>query len=125
MKTTALFVELVIIGVGAVSALFLLLLSFFPYMYQMIVGASPLLIIHALAIIYLVGILTDRVSDYLMNYYIKRVETIIDSTSEDKRNILFAANGFFKEMWMYSKSRIRIVRGWILNSLLLMISSVY
>ena len=67
MNTTNLFVELIVSGVGAAIWVCLLVLLLFDVDRSALVALSamPVLAIPALAVVYLLGILTDRLSDVL------------------------------------------------------------
>lgn len=68
MNTTSLFVELVVIGVGALAWVALLVLSVFGYDW---VPLDPLLAAAAtvplLSVVYVLGIVSDRVADLLFD----------------------------------------------------------
>ena len=67
MNTTNLFVEVIVSGVGAAIWVCLLVLLLFDVDLSALVALSamPVLAIPALAVVYLLGILTDRLSDVL------------------------------------------------------------
>ncbi|NJN21306.1 MAG: hypothetical protein HC812_09070 [Leptolyngbya sp. RL_3_1] len=66
MSTTDLFVELLIIGVGAAIGLFLLVLTVFGYGWLAWDGLLSLpALLPILAIVYVLGIVVDRFSDRL------------------------------------------------------------
>ena len=127
MKTTALFAELVVIGVGTLSAIVLTFIAFIPISSQTVTTVSPLFLIPLLAVLYLVGILADRIADYFSEDFLEKIwpgKISVNPEWKEKRGRLLVENEFFKEMWLYSKSRSRIVRGWILNSILLILNGV-
>jgi len=64
MNTTNLFVELIVIGVGAFIWLILLVLSVFGYAWIPIEHMlAPAVTIPMLAVIYVLGIISDRIAD--------------------------------------------------------------
>lgn len=126
MTTTELFAELLVIGVGAVCAVILVILAFSPDALQIVIGAPVVFVVPALALLYLVGILVDRIADYATESRLSKYLGVPNDEIDEKkraRNRLLDKNAIFRANWMYAKSRSRIVRGWMLNSLLLMISS--
>ncbi|NJN87539.1 MAG: hypothetical protein HC881_16045 [Leptolyngbyaceae cyanobacterium SL_7_1] len=127
MSTTELFVELIIIGMGAAIWLFLLIASIFGVAW---VDADKLLslpaLIPLLSVIYVLGIVIDRVADTLFervwgrrllrNYYENQ-----DRFHEDRR-ILYLQGERLANLLEYGRSRLRICRGWVLNSVLILLS---
>lgn len=128
MQTTNLFAELLLIGFGA-SIWLLQLLGFanihfaelakeFPN--QQIVWAGL-----AIAILYILGILTDRIADHLMD---KRNRKILMKIYENDyhqllkdRAFLFKESSPIVENLAYGRSRMRICRGWLFNLVPIMI----
>lgn len=108
------------------SALALLLFAFFPRGIDAIGQASPFYLIPGLALLYLVGILTDRIADWLTGKPLARLRWPHEENYPDwkaSRRRLLKESAFFRDNWLYAQSRKRIVRGWILNSIFLMVSS--
>lgn len=122
MQTTNLFVELLLIGFGA-AVWMLQLLGFanihfsdltkiFPN--QQIIWAGL-----AIAILYILGILTDRIADHLMDkrnrkLLMKVYEGDYDQLLKD-RAFLFKKSSPIVENLAYGRSRMRICRGWLFN----------
>ena len=123
MNTTNLFVELLVIGVGAALWVLLVVLSVFGYQWIPIQqDVSWLALGPLLSISYLLGIIIDRIADMLfeifwgnklrgdwfpekINYYNAR------------RRILLASERL-SDMLEYSRSRLRICRGWTFNAVM-------
>ncbi len=127
MKTTELFAELVVIGVGATSALLLVLFTILPNLGEAVDNASAIFVIPALALLYLSGIVTDRVADYLAEpvlEHLMKLKGIDYKEVKAARICLLGKSAVFRENWLYARSRSRIVRGWVINSLLLIPSSI-
>lgn len=127
MNTTALFVEILVIGAGAVMWITLLLLSFFGYSWASLdkLFSIPALL-PAVAIVYVLGIITDRVSDILFDKFLLesvRAKYYRDTKQyfDDRRTILVTSEHLTR-LLEYGRSRLRIVRGWTVNFLLLLIS---
>ena len=124
MNTTSLFVELVVIGVGVLIWLLLLLVAFFglpvmpPDNALLLATALPVL-----ALIYVLGIVWDRLADVVFNrlwgrQLRDRYYDDIGAYYDDRRTILMNAPAL-AELLEYGRSRLRICRGWALNALLI------
>lgn len=127
MSTTDLFVELIVVGFGAFTALLLLLLALFGVdssLLQQLIG-MPVLALPALVLIYLLGILTDRFADRLFNKYwvaAKQQQQYPggQASFHQDKTLVLAKSERFAALYEYSRSRQRICRGWALNALLLL-----
>jgi hypothetical protein len=127
MKTTNLFVELVIIGIGAFTWVFLLILTLFDYNWIPktqsfnIVATIPLL-----SIIYLLGIISDRVSDFLIGKLqgdaLRKKAFHNNDEYYNAYSLIFTRSDQLSDLHNYGRSRLRICRGWILNAILIAIS---
>ena len=126
MKTTELFSELLVIGVGSLSACMLALACINPELIRYINSGTPLSVITALALLYLLGILTDRFADGVFDRLSNRRRgssaAEVDAWKIVRDNV-FDNQPFWSTRSVYAKSRIRVVRGWALNSFFLAISS--
>jgi hypothetical protein len=127
MKTTELFAELLVIGVGAVCACILLVLAVVPALSSSLCRLSTVAIIPALAVIYLFGILADRFCDILFDAAISKRRR---GLSEDdltawkiKRDAVVMSSTYAAGLYSYGRSRQRILRAWTLNSVALAVSS--
>lgn len=125
MSTTDLFVEIIVIGVGATIWIVLLALSIFGYSWvpsgQVFSLASLLPI---LAITYVLGIVTDRVADTLFDKLWKpslaQQFYQQDGDDYDDRRYIYLRSEQLAHLLEYGRSRLRICRGWTLNSLLIL-----
>ena len=122
MNTTNLFVELIVIGVGAVIWVLLLALSVFGYPgFSLNPDLWPIFLMPFLAITYLLGIITDRVADSLIEYIWN--DDLRDSYFENReqyynaRRIIFLKSEKMTDLLEYGRSRLRICRGWVFNGL--------
>lgn len=128
---TNLFVELVVIGIGTVAWICLLILSIFDFgtlSFQLITPISAIYLIPILSIIYVLGIITDRFADILFMFFDKKIRKQIfckGITYQETRCFLYTEGGSLKDLFEYGKSRIRICRGWAINSLLVLVFSNY
>ncbi len=127
MSTTNLFVELVVIGVGAFVWVVLLVLSMFWYHWVPIDRLlTPAAVIPLLSIIYVLGIVSDRVADVLFAVLWARTLrgrrfTDIETYYAARRNILTKSERL-SELLEYGRSRLRICRGWVLNAFVILVS---
>lgn len=127
MNTTNLFVELIVIGVGAIIWLILFVFSVFGYAW---VPTDYLLssfaAIPILAVVYVLGIISDRVADTVFDwiwsdnlqkpYFKGRPEYY------NARRIILTRSERLSDLLEYGRSRLRICRGWAFNSILIIIS---
>lgn len=127
MSTTDLFVELIVIGTGAAFWFFLLLVSslgedWLPFFETL---PASIMLILVLAVIYFLGILTDRLADALFDplWGSKLVEKEFGCAREyyHARSIILTKSEPFSELLDYGRSRMRICRGWTVNLCLLLI----
>lgn len=123
MSTTNLFVELIVIGVGAAIWFSLLVLTFFGYEW---IPVERLLSLPAtlpmLSIVYLFGVLTDRMADVTFEKLFAHANRVKvygkDNTRQYylDRDLILDKSERFSEEYEYSRSRQRIARGWTLNA---------
>lgn len=135
MKTTNLFVELVVVGTGA--ALFVALLFYTFFGDHLLFGqalsslAKPddlASIIPVLSFIYVLGIVTDKIA-----------YRIFKGKEDSLRKKIFGDDGYYKkrhslytsenttqaiEAFEYGRSKVRICRGWTVNSVLLILALI-
>jgi hypothetical protein len=128
MGTTDLFVELVVIGIGALVWIVVSTFSIFGYEWvplEQVFSISSL--IPFLSLIYIVGIITDRIADTLFGrIWVPKISKRYYASSEDEtedRRIIYSTNEYLANLIEYGRSRLRICRGWAFNSFLIMIAS--
>lgn len=128
VTTTHLFVELLVIGIGALAWLVLLGAALFGY--DPVDFSGRLLSLGALfptlAVAYLFGILVDRVADWSLDFWDRKHREACfgadrDAYFEARRTLLMKAPALWGHL-EYGRSRLRICRGWALNCLLLLVS---
>jgi hypothetical protein len=118
MATTALFVELIVIGIGAAAWLGLTVIGIFGYSwvtfgeFSSIAALAPLL-----GVVYVLGIIVDRVADQAFDPLAKR---LVLRWFSDKDQYYADFNLVYIEsptrtLVEYTKSRIRICRAWVIN----------
>jgi hypothetical protein len=127
MSTSNLFVELIVIGVGAFIWILLFTLSLFGVDWIPVeqifsyVAAIPIL-----AIIYVLGIISDRVADAVFEWLWSddlRGAFFTDRKEYyNSRRIILTRSQRLSDLLEYGRSRLRICRGWTFNSILILIS---
>ena len=127
MNTTNLFVELIVIGLGAAMWITLMILTVFGY--EWIPAYDFLSIITAipvLAIVYVLGIVSDRMIDKLFDCFwgttfCKRHFGTVMEYHHARRNVLTSSDRL-ANLIGYSRSRLRICRGWAVHSILIAVT---
>lgn len=127
MNTTNLFVELIVIGVGAVIWLLLFVFSIFGYGWvpvddlQSAIAAVPLI-----AVIYVLGIVSDRLADTVFEWI--WMDDLRDPFFPNRkkyynaRRTILIHSERLSDLLEYGRSRMRICRGWAFNSVIIAIS---
>lgn len=120
VNTTNLFVELVVIGVGATLWLTLLMFSVFGYKWvpwDKVTSASML--IPLLSITYVLGIIMDRLADQLYVRWdgkLRKKEFPSDGEYYSARTYVYShATDRIIALFEYGRSRLRISRAWSIN----------
>ena len=116
MKTTNLFIELLVIGVGAVLCLGLLIhnLADLSSFKELSIN-SAVLLFPITAVTYVFGIIFDRIFDILTDPWDKyiRHQHLTDEQYKDVRTILYNDSRMVQDVFDYTKNRVRIVRSWM------------
>lgn len=115
MNTTAIFVELIVMGVGATLFLASVVFSILGYDWlplNYIVSLPAAL--PALSIIYVLGIIFDRSADRLFRVFDRPLRLKCFSESDEYYEARSALSGIRHQLQEYGKSRIRICRSWTL-----------
>jgi len=119
VSTTNLFVELVVIGMGSALWACLLCCTVCGYGWLNSVPLSPVLVLPGLVVVYVLGIVFDRVSDWLFGVWDDHLRVSIHGSVANYRRarILLYAEGSKAAcaLFDYNKSRIRIARAWSLD----------
>jgi len=128
MKTTNFFIELLVIGIGAIICLF--------FTFYIILGPglvdwlksldSPLFILPLTAIVYVLGIVFDRLFDTLTGKMDKKLRSnfINDEEYNIVKSSYYDDSAAVRQVFDYTKSRIRITRSWMFYFLFLFILSI-
>ena len=128
MATTQLFVELLIIGVGALAALLIFgaaVLGYEPTS-ALLELLSTKALIPGLSVAYVLGIVTDRIADRVFGRLDTRYRE--EFFPEDGRGYYTARRTLLihgAKLWdhlEYGRSRLRICRGWAFNTILLLVA---
>ncbi|MCP5120408.1 MAG: hypothetical protein GY953_57165 [bacterium] len=124
MNTTHLFVELVVIGTGAMAWVLLTTVALFGYDWIPAdrIFTTPALV-PILAVVYLFGIVTDRAADGLFERIWGRRLRMYKGNSAQyfaDRHLMLSEPSPYVDFYEYGTSRLRICRGWAFNSPLIM-----
>lgn len=126
MRTTVLFVELIIIGVGTVLWIILIMVTVLGYTWIPYEKMAALpTIIPGLAFTYVLGILTDRCADRAFRRWDRSLRSKRFGKTEDyqrARTVIYGLSDSLREWFHYGRSRLRICRGWAFNSILIISS---
>ncbi len=121
MSTTALVAELLVIGVGAAIWLVLIVLTFLGFDWVELEDLSKAIgLIPAVAVVYLLGIVVDRVADKLFKPWSDKIRLRQFSTIEafqTARGEVYERSPL-RGLFEYSRSRLRICRSWTFNAVL-------
>ena len=127
MATTNLFVELLVIGIGAACWVGLLILAAFGLEITQLesLNTYPVLV-PLLAIVYLLGIISDRIADFVFDKCFSnplRTQFFDEKRQyQDARRLVLESSTRLADKHEYGRTRIRICRGWSLNGVLIAIS---
>lgn len=128
MGTTDLFVELVVIGIGASVWIVLATFGIFGYAWVPLdkLFSVPALI-PFLSLVYIMGIITDRIADVLFEAIwtstIQKKYYSSSDASRDDRRLIYSKNEYLANLIEYGRSRLRISRGWAFNAVLILIAA--
>jgi hypothetical protein len=129
MKTTDLFAEIIVIGFGTLAAILLMLLTIVPGLAPHFQFGSPMALVPALAAAYVLGIIADRTADMILQGIADWRRKIANEESRVKwrmkRDLVLRDHPSVAEDGVYARARLRVVRGWFLNAILLAVSSVF
>ena len=121
---TAMFVEVLVIGIGALTAIVFLLIALIGPVATVklapVAGSSAATGV-ALAAAYALGILLDRAADTALSPQRRRLRSRFFASNSDyaKARLRLADFPVLAARADYARSRMRICRGWLFNSLAL------
>lgn len=127
MTTTHLFVELLVIGFGALVWIALLAAALFGWDLSSLQNKtfSVEALFPMLSLAYVFGILTDRVADWIFEFFWDKghLHEVYGSSETDKKQYFEDRRTLIvdgPELWQfveYGRSRLRICRGWVINAI--------
>jgi hypothetical protein len=130
MKTTAIFAELLIVGLQAIVWLIFAGLVFFEVstidtaLFDTLKSWAALITIFVLSLSYVIGVIIDRVADSLFNQVDKKLREkyLIKSNQSvaDMRLYIMSKNEGITDFLDYVRSRLRLARSTVLNVILIM-----
>ena len=130
MNMTDLFVELIVAGSGVAVWIFLLLSTVFDLDWANLLpdqASSFLLLIPSLSVVYVFGIVLDRVADHLFAVWDKplRWRKFKDNAAYHGARTYVTAYGTeeISNLFKYHRHRLRICRAWSVNFALLTITA--
>ncbi|MCB1035170.1 MAG: hypothetical protein KDD47_15185 [Acidobacteria bacterium] len=133
MTTTPLFVELLVIGFGALSWMLLAFaaaLGYDPFGPQrgLLALAEPVVwLVPALTLAYVLGVVTDRFADRVFDRWDRKMlHAVFKGDRERYYELRRVLSLHGRDLWdnlEYGRSRMRICRGWALNFFLLALST--
>lgn len=128
LPVTALFVELIIIGVGAFTAFTLYVMTVLGMPLLLLTDVTALILAFPfLSFSYVLGIVVDRFADYIYSFFPRFNQQIdqfpsVKDYHTAKRRIRY----YSERLWYsleYTRARLRVCRGWSVNCVLLLIAS--
>jgi hypothetical protein len=119
MATTQLFVELVVVGFGALGWSTVLAVAVFGTAWLSVLADLEAVVVAApvLAVAYLLGIVVDRVADAAFEPAVRRYKrkTFVDEAAYVAARRATDDDELLARRFEYGRSRLRICRGWALN----------
>lgn len=127
MSTTNLFVELVVIGVGAATWVILLIFAAFGWEWVSLDQAlSVYALIPLVSTIYILGIVSDRLADTLFEMWwtrgLRGAHFADARAYHHARRVVLVYSERLADLLEYGRSRLRICRGWTLNASLIAVA---
>jgi hypothetical protein len=137
MSTTAVFAEILIIGIQAAIWVVLLIISFFGYAWILTVSSSlenwivPIVVI-LFSLFYTLGIIIDRLADLLFlvikpkDFFLKsKWKRLAQEQAHSGTHVaILLKDGHASTFFEYIRSRIRIVRATVVNLFLTLLSAL-
>ena len=119
MKTTELFAEILIIGIGAALWMALLWVSMYPQLEETLLGLSLISILPSMAIVYVLGIMTDKLAEiFFKRFFYRKYQGMSEQEVLDwknRRDEILSNNEYVQTLHLSNQSRKKILRGWTLN----------
>jgi len=128
MKTTELFAEILVIGIGTALWMVLFWVSVYPQLEDTFIDLSFISILPSIAIVYVLGIMTDKLAEIFFKRFVSgkyagmSAEDVTDW--KNRRDQILSNNEYAQTLHLSNQSRMKILRGWSFNFFFLAISSV-
>lgn len=126
MKTTSLFVEILMIGSGLITWLGLLAFAFLGLDWlPSNLSINSLILIPFTAILYVLGIVWDRVVDRITDFWDKPIRNKYFTNSNEyhiAKDTVYSDAEPLKDLFEYTRSRMRICRSWMIDWLMISIT---
>ena len=130
MNTTVLYAELLVVGSGAAISILVFFYSFFgdkswfSDIKELSTIGGLVSLIPVLSVIYLLGIINSNIGHVLFKPFLKEFKPEISKDDYKKiRHHLYISNfEKLKEDFEFRQSKIRICRGWFINSSLIAVA---
>ena len=128
IAATAMFVEVLVVGIGSLAAVFGCAAAVVGG--QNMEKAAPVLTSTpvsgaALAFAYALGVVVDRGADHILRSSRRNLRSLhfTSTASFDQARRSVAGNSHIMAMSDYARSRMRVCRGWLMNSIFLTIAA--
>lgn len=125
MNTTNVFAELLVIGFGAALLVLAAVFVLHPtVLLESMDGLQNLGVVHVIAVVplvYLLGIIMDRLADWVFKFPERRICRVSESQKEIARTELLESSDWVAQKYEYNRNRQRICRGSFLNIVLLLL----
>jgi len=123
---TTLFVEVLVIGIGVLACLLAILLAVIGKDLMGLLSSldGPIVLVSALSLSYALGIIVDRLADRLLQKRATQLQerSFANDVEYERARAAVLRVPAFSARLDYSRSRLRVVRGWSLNGLGLLVS---
>jgi len=128
VAATAVFVEVLLVGVGFLFSIAIgvaSLINLHENIFEKLAGSAPV-IAFGVALSYVLGIVVDRIADKSLDRWSDSLRDDYFPTNEaySKARIRVSSVPWISEQAMYARSRMRVCRGWIIISPILTASSI-
>jgi hypothetical protein len=128
MATTPLFVEIIVIGVGAFTAVALIVTAALDAPWLLLKDVTAFIFAFPfLALSYVLGIIVDRLADYMHGVFSRQTWKCKPFASiaeyHEAHKLIRYHSGPACQHLEYTRSRMRICRGWSVNCVLLLLGA--
>ena len=128
MNSTNYVLELMISGICTFLWIGLLALTFWGdnFNYTLLERGGLIITIFLLPIIYVIGVITDRMSDELFEKLFLLRKKRFNNIDEHRKalSIVYVKSETLTKLFEYGRMRIRICRNWCINGLMILVSAL-